>query len=336
MLMILSSCSSTRPILDDDVYMLKTAAIPLGENLLDETSYATYKFREDSNNPTTGYYNPSNESNRNNNNNRPFYVSPSFFYGGMMFPNNHMNSFGNYMMINPYSYYNPYAYYNPSFYGFNSFYNNPYINPYSGYGSGWDLYGANFHGNGFVSPYSSGFSSSTQGYVPNGNYVSGPRSTKSGYFSGTSRGGTQQLKFQITNNQSNTNGNTNIYSTVSRQTSARVSQVRNTSVGARPQYSSPERVTSRTSSSQPHYNNQQARPVQARGNSSYNSESKPNSSRTTTYNSPTRSSGSISTPSQRSNGGTTTSPSRSTTTPSSSGGRSYKFLSAASPGCILF
>ena len=77
-LAILASCSSSRPIMDDNVYMLKTAAVPIGENLLDETSYATYKYREDKNNPTTGYYNPENQSARRNN--RSMFNRPSFYY----------------------------------------------------------------------------------------------------------------------------------------------------------------------------------------------------------------------------------------------------------------
>ena len=318
MLTFLSSCSSSRPILDDDVYILKTAAIPIGENLLDETSYATFKYREDSNNPTTGYYNPMNESLRNNNGSISYV--PSYFYTGMMYSIYNVGGFGNYMTLNPYTNYNPYGYYhNSGFNGYNSFYNNSfYNNSYVGYGSNSQYCGGYNNG--------SGFSSSTQGFVGNGHYVSGPRSTNSGYFSGTSRGGTQQLKVQIPNQQSNSSsfGNANPYSTVNRQTISRTSTVQNSSATTRLKDSSYERVNSNPNSSATKYNNQQARSVQSRGNGNYYStESRSNSVRSTTYNnSSSRSSGSVSVPSQRSTGGSTTTPSRSTSTPaSSSGGR---------------
>jgi hypothetical protein len=308
MLMFLSACSSSRPILDDDVYILKTAAIPIGYNLLDETSYETFKYREVSNNPTTGYYNPMNASTSMSN--APASYRSPYFYPGIIYPMYNSGGFGNYMSFSPYTNYNPYVFYhNAGFNGYNSFYNNPYL----GYGGNSYYYGGFNTG--------SGFSSNAHNLPGNGHYVSGPRSTGSGYFSGVSRGGTQQLKAQIPNQQSNPTsfGNSNLYSREIRQTISRTGVSSSHS-----QQSSYERVSSNQRAAPARYNNQQARPVQSRGNGNYTGpESRVNSGRSSSFGTSGRSNSSVSAPSQRSSGGSATSPqSRSTSTPaSSSGGR---------------
>lgn len=55
-------CSNVRPVVDDDVYMLKSADLPIGENLVDETSYTTYKYRQNIDQKTNGYYNPARQT----------------------------------------------------------------------------------------------------------------------------------------------------------------------------------------------------------------------------------------------------------------------------------
>jgi hypothetical protein len=309
---VISSCSSFRPIMDDNVYMLKTAAVPMGENLLDETSYATYKYREDMNNPTTGYYNPMNESIRNNNGS--IYYVPSYFYFGMMFPIYNVSGFGNYMSINSHTNYNPYGFNHfAGFNGYSSYYTNPYLGYYPTYGG----YG-NYYNSGFMT--SSSFSSTNQGIVTNGNHrVSGPRATFSGYYSGVSRGGTQQLKSQVPNSSGNSNYSNEIIGSP-KQEMRRTGSLRNGSATNKLHYSN------RGGANQVHgeatkYNNQQARSVQSRVNTSNRvsiSTSNSSQSRSKTVNSPSRNSN-IGSPVQRSNSGTTATPSRSSS--SSSGGR---------------
>lgn len=331
---IISSCSSSRPIVDDNVYMLKTAAIPIGENLLDETSYATYKYREDSKNPTTGYYNPNNPTVRNTN--RSVFISPSFYSYGMMYG---VSSSYGYMPYNPYMY---------SHYGFGNtpyFANyNPYGYPYGGY-YGNNFYGNNFYGNNYYGGYygmNSPYYYSTPNYQVNstnsgnfyssGNHVSGPRATQSGYYSGVSRGGTQQLKSQVQVPQSTSStGNVPSYQNVSRS-----APVRNRPVTERIEYTSNQRVLSNPNSNAVRYNNQQSRSTQSRGNVVRNnptyvgSESRSTrSTNSTTVRPSSRGNSTFSSPTQRSSGGnvsvpssrnSTPAPSQRSSSPSTSGG----------------
>lgn len=188
----LNACSSTRSIVDDNVYMLRAAAIPIGENLLDETSYATFKYREEQNNPTTGYYSPSEEISRNNTSNSS--MSTAFFYIGTLNYFNNVIGFNESLMSFPYSHYNSNGFYNPyGFYNPNSFYGQ-----YGNYGSFYNPSNNNWYNNSSNGGLT--FSSSTGS---KGHFVSGPRSTTSGYYSGVSRGGSQQLKSPIQNGYNN-------------------------------------------------------------------------------------------------------------------------------------
>lgn len=45
----LTSCFAPKTLVDDDVYMVKNSALPIGESLTDETSYSSYRFRRDNN-----------------------------------------------------------------------------------------------------------------------------------------------------------------------------------------------------------------------------------------------------------------------------------------------
>lgn len=315
-ILILSSCSSSRPIMDDNVYMLKTAAIPIGENLLDETSYSTYKYREESKNPTSGYYNPANQNNRTN--------GPSFL--------NRPSLFFSYGYLNPYGYFgfNPYAHYNPFFgsfgYGFSPYSN--YYNPYGFYNpnSYYGQYGGfgNFYNYGNSGFGNGGIIVNNQPQASAGHYVSGPRATNSGYFSGVSRGGKSQLKSQAA---PHVNPSSTINSGTSVSRSTPMPQGRNVgqTTSSQPQFSrdnqtvAPVRGTesSRYNNSNSRYNNQQARPVQSRGNHDNgvnNSRSNPGRSSNVNLSAP-RNSSPVSTP-QRSNGGSVTSPSKSSPAPS--------------------
>lgn len=64
--LLLFGCANMQQISDDEIYRMKSPDIPLDANLLDETSYETYKFRRDQKIPANNYYSeiarPSNSS----------------------------------------------------------------------------------------------------------------------------------------------------------------------------------------------------------------------------------------------------------------------------------
>jgi hypothetical protein len=149
-LMVLSSCYSTRPIGDDDLYVVKNSALPPGESLTDETTYSTYKYRKNRNDVSNSYY-----YERNNYFFQPYSVT-SFWYPstswGMYAGHNHM-MIG--YMYQPYGYshyaydpfyYNPYFYRPPANYGYSysTYYNDPYAQyPNNGLNGGSNLTGQN-------------------------------------------------------------------------------------------------------------------------------------------------------------------------------------------------
>ncbi|MBU2018775.1 MAG: hypothetical protein KJ941_03935 [Bacteroidetes bacterium] len=47
-------------ITDDDVYIIKSSELPIGDAVSDETSYEAYKYRNNIKSNNTGYYNPEN------------------------------------------------------------------------------------------------------------------------------------------------------------------------------------------------------------------------------------------------------------------------------------
>ncbi len=240
--LLISSCSSSRPIADDDVYMMKTSAVPIGENLMDETSYATFKYREDNNNPTAGYYNPENESLANDN--RSFAMSPRLFINySVMFG---MSNSYNHMFYNPYM--NSYSYFGSPYWGNSGFGN------YYGMNSPYFL----------STPAYSTNSSNSGHFYSSGNKVSGPRSTNSGYYSGVSRGGSQQLKSQV-----KYSGSTNGMNTVSKQTMSRESSARNSYSREKAIYSSSNRVNTNPDARRQNNTNAQTGPKQIRNIPSY-------------------------------------------------------------------
>jgi len=52
----LTSCFAPKTLVDDDVYLVKNSALPVGESLTDETSYSSYRFRRDNNSYGTNVY----------------------------------------------------------------------------------------------------------------------------------------------------------------------------------------------------------------------------------------------------------------------------------------
>lgn len=168
---VLSSCYSNRMLVDDDLYVMKNAELPVGESLTDETNYATYKYKKDRGvTANSYYYDPYNITAMNNCNCNPFYFTPfdcgwgnryfgSFRLYEMYYSYGYYNAFGhNYMnqfSYNPYGYYgsaygflyNPYgfsagSYMSPFYYNTSMYYGN---NPY--YGMNGFAYGGNYVGN---------------------------------------------------------------------------------------------------------------------------------------------------------------------------------------------
>lgn len=183
--LLFTSCYSPKLLVDDDVYVLKSNELPIGESLNDETSYSTFKNRQNSDMVSSNYYNNIDDLNyyplcRNSSN---FFIgcgcsfyAYSHFYGYRSY-----NQFGNSSMFyNPYSpfgydpFYNSMGYYNP--YGYN-----PYgYDPYGFYGSGYGNYGNTSYNQGNV--------------TTNYNHHSGPRGSMSGIGNPSGRPQTNTLK----------------------------------------------------------------------------------------------------------------------------------------------
>lgn len=209
-----ASCASISNVPDDDVYVVKSAAIPTNESLSDETSYAAFKYKKDRNNNAVDYeddfFNPSFANPRMRFNMRmgynPFMYSP-FGYSPYGY-----SPYGYGMGYSPYlhhPYGSPMIYvpgigwtYSSMMYGFNNYggFYDPYFNGYHmnyGYGMGYGI-GAGFGYGGFgMYPYGSGFydswyygggnfnnqwgNGSAGNNTPNNpNHYSGPRGSSSG------------------------------------------------------------------------------------------------------------------------------------------------------------
>ncbi len=205
----LFSCNTMQPLLDDDVYMMKSADVPIGEELADETSYENYKFRVNADAPTSGYYDQRNTSVLNT---QPMMLGSGWFaygrfnnFGTLSYMSSpywgiHRNGFYGYPGMGMYT---PYYYGTGFAYGYPNYYNNGW------FGSPNNYYGHYYNGgvplnnaNSGVFCYGLGNSNGTPAYYGSptnklGNFVSGPRATISGgYYSGTSRGGAAQVKSQ--------------------------------------------------------------------------------------------------------------------------------------------
>jgi len=183
-------------LVDDDVYIVKANALPIGESLTDETAYVTYKHRKSNNNVSNNYYWDERDY-INNNLYFPYryynyncgwgsynYYNPHSFGSGLYYGDGMSYAFGNYVydpftgnyFYNPY-YYNPYGYYSPyGSYCASTFY--PYYYGSNGY------YGGNISFN-----------------VPavHTNQHSGPRGSLSGFGSESGRKGQMVLKSSVNN-----------------------------------------------------------------------------------------------------------------------------------------
>jgi hypothetical protein len=195
----LSSCSSIyngNLSGGDDLYSVKETAVPLGESVNDDLSYASYKYQKQQGERQQNNQNSQNTVYSNNYNNfySPYYNYNNNYYGMSMkhpmysfgYSNYGYNSFYGYPSalsygyspyygFDPYGYnsygygYNPYGYgYNPYGYGYN-----PYHNPYGSNG----YYGNNGGNSGNVGGNSGNSGSSNQS---TGIHYSGPRSNNSG------------------------------------------------------------------------------------------------------------------------------------------------------------
>lgn len=178
-LLLLTSCYSSKMLVDDDVYVVKNNALPIGESLTDETTYATYKNRKNRNKESNNYYRDNRNYLYDNNCNHlsydPFGCGCSYYA---------WNMYSNYY---PYGYGRPSLYYGHGFnYAFGSyaydpftgmyFYDPYYFNPY-GYYPG-SVYGGSF----YAGNYGYGLGNITYGAPAiHSNQHSGPRGSISGF-----------------------------------------------------------------------------------------------------------------------------------------------------------
>ena len=184
--LLIASCYSPKLLVDDDVYVLKSNELPVGESLNDETSYSTFKNKQNAGMVSSNYYNNLDELSY-----YPLCRNASFFYIGCGC------SFYTYSLFCGNRPFNQFAY-SPNFYspyapfGYDPFYSsmgyyNPYgYNPYGGFGYGYGNYGNTSYNPGTV--------------TTNYNHHSGPRGTSAGFGnpSGRPQGNTVKSTFAST------------------------------------------------------------------------------------------------------------------------------------------
>lgn len=195
----LASCYSEKMLVDDDVYIVQSNKLPVGESLNDQTSYQAFKRQNQTGTAKAAYY---------QNSQNYLYSSNCWGYTSMFNPcgcgfyawniYNPYRPFGMGMGMNA-GFGNPF--YTP-YYGMMS----PYYNPYNGFGSpfgfGNGLYGnlygfGNPYGYGYGNPYGYGYGSlSNQPSTPQsgGVHYSGPRGSLSGYVPNSQRNNPNVLK----------------------------------------------------------------------------------------------------------------------------------------------
>jgi hypothetical protein len=201
----LASCYSEKLLVDDDVYIVQSNKLPVGESLNDQTSYGAFKRQKQTGTAQAAYY---------QNGQNYLYASSCWGMYSMFSP----CSCGFYAM-NMYNPYHPsymgtsmnYGFGNPFFspyYGMMS----PYYNPYFGYGSpygfGNPYYGnpygfGNQFGYGYNNPYGYGYGynygygsliNQPVGPQVGGVHYSGPRGSISGYVPNSQRNNPNVLK----------------------------------------------------------------------------------------------------------------------------------------------
>jgi len=176
---LLTGCMTSQNWIDDDVYAVKPAEVPIETDITDETDYNAYVFNQRQNERKERYYSD--------------FGTPAFFMGSSMYRGyigynpgfNNYSSFGGYnhgFGSSWYSPYNSYGYgpygYNP-YSGYNSYYGySPYgYDPYYGYSPyyGYNPYNSYGYGNGY---YGGGSGSGNHQY--SGVHVQGPRGSVAG------------------------------------------------------------------------------------------------------------------------------------------------------------
>lgn len=193
--LILSSCVSNENIWTDDLYHMRSSELPEGESLTDETGYANFKERIETEEINTYYEAQQNASSIGFYSSYDpifwgmypmnYYPATTLFFGqGIPGFNNDMSWYGSY----GYPFYSSYNNYDP-------FYNVYGYNPYFGYGdfnqgygyfnNGWGA--NNYYGNNNLN----GNASSGSGYQ---NYHEGPRGTIAGYSNSANRLGISTIK----------------------------------------------------------------------------------------------------------------------------------------------
>jgi uncharacterized membrane protein YgcG len=178
-LLFLSSCYSPKFMVDDDVYVLKSNSLPIGESLNDESSYSNYR------------------KNRANRTVSPSIYDDNFSIRDRFHRDNWMFGFG-------YSYYNrpnywqnsyrpswgyPYSPYMSMGYSNWFYFNDPFIYEYGFYPTAYSpyYYGGNYgYGNSYGyyngSNYANGYSNNNGGFISGStNNHSGPRGTIGGF-----------------------------------------------------------------------------------------------------------------------------------------------------------
>jgi hypothetical protein len=210
---VLCSCYSNRMLVDDDVYIMKNAELPVGESLIDETNYSTYKYKQDRGVTANAYYyDPYNIAAMNACGCDPFYFSAfdcgwgsrNYGYSGlndMYYGYGYHNAFGRYLFGPGYMNYgaSQYGYYGNMF--------SPYYNPYGGfyfgnsYSSPYFFTNSMFYGTN-VYPYSNANNIiSNSGSIYNSH--SGPRGSISGYSNSGNRASVYAIKAHSSSASSN-------------------------------------------------------------------------------------------------------------------------------------
>jgi hypothetical protein len=197
--LLLSSCYSPKFMVDDDVYLVKNSALPVGESLSDESSYASYRNTREAEGISRHYY------------------DDDFFFWRQRRP-----FFGTHWMLSM-GYYNPYFMTNP--YGSFSHFGTPYYSPYmfgginpiymvDPFGSPYGFYPTayNFaYMGGMYSPFYGGFNpngglNNGGNYSVNYNHHSGPRGTVSGFGNPNSRTNVGNVIKSVGSSGTNING----------------------------------------------------------------------------------------------------------------------------------
>lgn len=189
---LLTSCYAPSQLVDDDVYVVKNSALPVGESLTDETSYATYRHRNENNTLSSNYYQEEHNYLYNNHCYNTLFWSPGCgcsFYAWNVYNNMHYNPYA-------WGYGHPYGFgsgFNGMMYDpyFGSFVYNPFFNPYGYYGYGFNPYFNNYYGG--YNGYGNQFTYTPAPQVLSNHHV-GPRGGFSGYSDPSGRMYTNTVK----------------------------------------------------------------------------------------------------------------------------------------------